>query len=96
MNQSETIYEAFIAGQSIEDAIANHKWIGSKTVRTLYNRFIYDSARLESNKSVFNLYQIRQIERDLWELIEKNLKQPAAENNNKIDQLQNTYSKYLV
>lgn len=88
-NQKQIVYDCYLEGMTVEQACNDTK-LPFKYVKDQYQNFIVYSAKIKGNSIEDRLNQCRSIERELFEAIKKN------PNSNETQQLQCTYSRYLV
>ena len=89
VNQHQRVYECYMKGMRPETA-AQHLQLSYKFVKNKYEDFILFSAKLRGNDKKQRIIQIRAIERELLQLIEKNPK------DKRIDDLAYTYRTFLI
>lgn len=94
-NQKQKVYECYLAGMTVEQAV-NELKLDFKYVKLQYSDFLVYSAKIKANSPEERLRQIACIERELFEAIENNRKDARVNLNDKINQLQGTYSRFLV
>ncbi len=90
-NILEMVSEVYLQGMSLIEAV-----IPRKTISNCYKYLTLESSRELAQDNQFSLFQIRKIEKELFDLIEQNKLKPKAETTKKITELQDTYSKYLI
>ena len=88
-NKSQSVYDCWMKGIRPETA-AQHLQLSYKFVKNKYEDFILFSAKLRGNDNKQRIIQIQAIERELFQLIEKNPK------DKRIDDLAYTYRTFLI
>lgn len=87
--QRQRCWEQYLQGKTIPEAVVE-TGISHQQVKYHYTSFTYTGMKEKNNREE-DLLQIRMIEWELFDNIKRFHKNPNAELNNKIAQLQNTY-----
>lgn len=89
----EKIYKYYLMGLDAMQ-VAQNLNVPFSLVKNYYSDFMVAAAKIKSNSNEDRIFQVRMIEKELFENIALFLRNPTAELNNIITQLQDSYSRF--